>query len=47
MIADLKLVDHQRNLRWTGSNDLHTWRLIVFLRVQLQSPVGALAERLA
>src|SRR4029450_11060541 len=32
---------------FAGPNDLHAWRLKVPLGVQLQSPVGALAERLA
>jgi hypothetical protein len=43
-----KQVDHQSypSLNWL--NDLHSWPLIVsLLGVQLQSPLGALAERLA
>jgi hypothetical protein len=40
-------VDLQSDLSLDLVNDLHSWRLIVLLGVQFQSPVGALAERLA
>jgi hypothetical protein len=42
-----KLVDRQSNRSLDWVNDLHSWRLLSLLGVQFQSPVGALAERLA